>query len=112
MRWGPESGTTAQAAAAYDVVAQREKLPVNKPRSVLEACRSVVAATLFYGTDLYQYVQKKDGKYRGLIRWRRWGLTTRPSQHARRVVAPTHWLISTQIIKLLTFVEAELAKEE
>ena len=42
----------------------------------------------------------------------RWGLTTRPSQHARRVVAPTHWLISTQIIKLLAFVEAELAKEE
>ena len=42
----------------------------------------------------------------------RWGLTTRPSQHARRVVAPTHWLISTQIIKLLTFVEGELAKEE
>ena len=39
-------------------------------------------------------------------------LTTRLSQHARRVVAPTHWLISTQIIKLLTFVEAELAKEE
>ena len=43
--------------------------------------------------------------------WRR-GLTTRPSQHARRVVAPTHWLISTQIIELLAFVEGELAKEE
>ena len=42
----------------------------------------------------------------------RWDLTTRLSQHARRVVAPTHWLISTQIIKLLTFVEGELAKEE
>ena len=42
----------------------------------------------------------------------RWDLTTRLSQHARRVVAPTHSLISTQIIKLLTFVEAELAKEE
>ena len=42
----------------------------------------------------------------------RWDLTTRLSQHAGRVVAPTHWLISTQIIKLLTFVEAELAKEE
>ena len=25
---------------------------------------------------------------------------------------PTHWLISTQVIKLLAFVEAELAKEE
>ena len=67
MRWGPESGTTAQAAAAYDVVAQREKLPVNKPRSVLEACRSVVAATLFYGTDLYHYVEKANGKYCGRI---------------------------------------------
>ena len=42
----------------------------------------------------------------------RWDLTTRLSQHARRVVAPTHWLISTQIIELLAFVEGELAKEE
>ena len=47
----------AQAAAAYDVVARREALPVNTPTSVLEACRSVVAATLFYGTDLYHYVR-------------------------------------------------------
>ena len=53
----------AQAAAAYDVVARREALPVNTPTSVLEACRSVVAATLFYGTDLYHYVYKSDGKY-------------------------------------------------
>ncbi len=60
----------AQAAAAYDRVAKREKLPVNEPTSVLEACRSVVAATLFYGTDLYHYVQKKDGKYRGRIKVR------------------------------------------
>ena len=57
----------AQAAAAYDVVARREALPVNTPTSVLEACRSVVAATLFYGTDLYHYVRKKDGKYAGEI---------------------------------------------
>ena len=55
----------AQAAAAYDVVARREALPVNTPTSVLEACRSVVAATLFYGTDLYHYVCKRDGKYSG-----------------------------------------------
>ena len=32
---------------------------------MLEACRSVVAATLFYGTELYHYVRKTDGKYRG-----------------------------------------------
>ena len=57
----------AQAAAAYDVVARREALPVNTPTSVLEACRSVVAATLFYGTDLYHYVSKKQGKYSGRI---------------------------------------------
>ena len=56
-----------QAAAAYDVVARREALPVNTPTSVLEACRSVVAATLFYGTDLYHYVRKIDGKYCGRI---------------------------------------------
>ena len=37
---------------------------------MLEACRSVVAATLFYGTDLYHYVQKKDGKYGGCIKVR------------------------------------------
>ena len=30
---------------------------------MLEACRSVVAATLFYGTDLYHYVSKSNGKY-------------------------------------------------
>jgi hypothetical protein len=36
---------------------------VNTPTSVLEACRSVVAATLFYGTDLYHYVRKSNGKY-------------------------------------------------
>ena len=30
---------------------------------MLEACRSVVAATLFYGTDLYHYVKKAGGKY-------------------------------------------------
>ena len=53
----------AQAAAAYDVVARRDALPVNTPTSVLEACRSVVAATLFYGTDLYHYVRKENGKY-------------------------------------------------
>ncbi len=41
------------ACEAYDEVARREALPVNRPTSVLEACRSVVAATLFYGTDLY-----------------------------------------------------------
>ena len=57
----------AQAAAAYDVVARREALPVNTPTSVLEACRSVVAATLFYGTDLYHYVFKSNGKYKGQI---------------------------------------------
>ena len=57
----------AQAAAAYDVVARREALPVNTPTSVLEACRSVVAATLFYGTDLYHYVRKVNGKYGGQI---------------------------------------------
>ena len=34
---------------------------------MLEACRSVVAATLFYGTDLYHYVCKKNGKYGGEI---------------------------------------------
>ena len=60
----------AQAAAAYDVVARREALPVNTPTSVLEACRSVVAATLFYGTDLYHYVCKVHGKYGGEIRVR------------------------------------------
>ena len=60
----------AQAAAAYDVVARREALPVNTPTSVLEACRSVVAATLFYGTDLYHYVKKDHGKYGGNIRVR------------------------------------------
>ena len=57
----------AQAAAAYDVVARREALPVNTPTSVLEACRSVVAATLFYGTDLYHYVKKVNGKYTGRV---------------------------------------------
>ena len=57
----------AQAAAAYDVVARREALPVNTPTSVLEACRSVVAATLFYGTDLYHYVHKVHGNYAGKI---------------------------------------------
>ena len=41
---------------------------------MLEACRSVVAATLFYGTDLYHYVLKYNGKYRGEIRVR--GITT------------------------------------
>ena len=60
----------AQAAAAYDVVARREALPVNTPTSVLEACRSVVAATLFYGTDLYHYVRKVDGKYQGKFKVR------------------------------------------
>ena len=35
-----------------------------------EACRSVVAATLFYGTDLYHYVYKRNGKYRGQIKVR------------------------------------------
>ena len=34
---------------------------------MLEACRSVVAATLFYGTGLYHYVRKQNGKYRGQI---------------------------------------------
>ena len=34
---------------------------------MLEACRSVVAATLFYGTDLYHYVKKVNGKYGGRI---------------------------------------------
>ena len=34
---------------------------------MLEACRSVVAATLFYGTDLYHYVHKANGKYGGKI---------------------------------------------
>ena len=34
---------------------------------MLEACRSVVAATLFYGTDLYHYVLKASGKYHGEI---------------------------------------------
>ena len=58
---------SAQAAAAYDVVARREALPVNTPTSVLEACRSVVAATLFYGTDLYHYVRKVHGKYGGQL---------------------------------------------
>ena len=59
-----------QAAAAYDVVARREALPVNTPTSVLEACRSVVAATLFYGTDLYHYVYKSNGKYVAQIKVR------------------------------------------
>ncbi|CAH0368133.1 unnamed protein product, partial [Pelagomonas calceolata] len=58
------------AAAAYDVVARREALPVNTPTSVLEACRSVVAATLFYGTGLYHYVRKYSGKYQGCIKVR------------------------------------------
>ena len=40
---------------------------MNTPTSVLEACRSVVAATLFYGTDLYHYVCKVNGKYQGKI---------------------------------------------
>ena len=34
---------------------------------MLEACRSVVAATLFYGTDLYHYVKKVNGKYTGRV---------------------------------------------
>ena len=34
---------------------------------MLEACRSVVAATLFYGTDLYHYVKKANGKYTGRV---------------------------------------------
>ena len=55
---------------AYDVVARREALPVNTPTSVLEACRSVVAATLFYGTDLYHYVYKSNGKYVAQIKVR------------------------------------------
>ena len=37
---------------------------------MLEACRSVVAATLFYGTDLYHYVRKVSGKYSGQIKVR------------------------------------------
>ena len=37
---------------------------------MLEACRSVVAATLFYGTDLYHYVYKQNGKYNGQIKVR------------------------------------------
>jgi len=37
---------------------------------VLEACRSVVAATLFYGTGLYHYVRKYSGKYQGCIKVR------------------------------------------
>ena len=37
---------------------------------MLEACRSVVAATLFYGTDLYHYVHKANGKYQGKIKVR------------------------------------------
>ena len=37
---------------------------------MLEACRSVVAATLFYGTDLYHYVSKSNGKYVGRIKVR------------------------------------------
>ena len=37
---------------------------------MLEACRSVVAATLFYGTDLYHYVHKQNGKYGGQIKVR------------------------------------------
>ena len=37
---------------------------------MLEACRSVVAATLFYGTDLYHYVKKVSGKYTGRIKVR------------------------------------------
>ena len=40
---------------------------MNTPTSVLEACRSVVAATLFYGTDLYHYVKKANGKYTGRV---------------------------------------------
>ena len=43
---------------------------MNTPTSVLEACRSVVAATLFYGTDLYHYVYKAHGKYRCQIKVR------------------------------------------
>ena len=37
---------------------------------MLEACRSVIAATLFYGTDLYHYVKKVHGKYGGSIKIR------------------------------------------
>ena len=37
---------------------------------MLEACRSVVAATLFYGTDLYHYVRKVHGKYQGKFKIR------------------------------------------
>ena len=70
---GEEQGALESAVAA-GVVARREALPVNTPTSVLEACRSVVAATLFYGTDLYHYVHKYSGKYRGEIRVR--GITT------------------------------------
>ena len=43
---------------------------MNTPTSVLEACRSVVAATLFYGTDLYHYVYKSNGKYVAQIKVR------------------------------------------
>ena len=37
---------------------------------MLEACRSVVSATLFYGPDLYHYVHKENGKYFGRIQVR------------------------------------------
>ena len=57
----------AERRFAKKVVARREALPVNTPTSVLEACRSVVAATLFYGTDLYHYVRKSCGKYVGRV---------------------------------------------
>jgi len=43
-------------------------------------------------------------------RWRGGG--TSPLDRASTPGAPIHWLISTQIIELLTFVEGELAKEE
>ena len=60
---------------------------------MLEACQSVVAATLFYGTDLYHYVRKKDGKYTAQIKVR--GITTYTPRVASAELAAT--LVTTAL---------------
>ena len=42
--------TLHEACEAYDRVARDEGLPVNVPKTILEAIRSLIAAVLFYGT--------------------------------------------------------------
>ena len=60
---------------------------------MLQACQSVVAATLFYGTDLYHYVRKKDGKYTAQIKVR--GITTYTPRVASAELAAT--LVTTAL---------------